>query len=722
MLKTAATGNIFSKISDIFFILGILCELYVMPSGYAFGWYHEKTFIAAGMACFCVSIIFSMNLKKDFPVFALLAAYGAICYRYQGTALVLRIILALLAGRDKNRDRTVKMFFAGSIFVILLAAVLSLLGIHNSVMQTGNTRSFTETRLTLGFYNPNGFALFVFRAYVLAVFLLITALKDKKKGVFIAAAVSLPFLILILLSHSKMAAAAFVAVFILTMICIGVKGKAADITAYAASLGAAILQVVLLIVFRFQLLPKMRFGKNDTFFEKINSLTTGRLMMTKVLFKSAVPRPFGRPQGEMALTEMGFENSAFAQGYIFILLLLACIFWLSIRFYRKKDRAGLVVLSATTLYALAESYLAYFNKNSIWLMMIGICAAGAASRERNEMGKDGKKKIRIDFAGFWPDFKKDDNYFYNRLKLYYDPEICDDPDYVFCSGFSDEHFKYMDCVKIFFTGENIMPDFNLFDYALGFHYIDFEDRYLRLPLYALYDKEKIIIPALKKHTHDDEYYLSKKKFCNRVVSNPFGAGERDEMFDKLSAYKQVDSGGRYRNNVGGPVDDKIAFERDYKFTLAFENSSMSGYTTEKILEAFAGDTIPVYFGSPRIKEEFNPGSFIDASSYASFDEVVEEIKKIDNDDELYLKMMKAPAVLPESQSKPVLEDDYIDAFLKNIFDQDLSSAKRRNMVYIGHDYQKKLKDANALKRVLDVVKRPVHLMHKIKWQITSKDK
>ena len=106
MLKTAATGNIFSKISDIFFILGILCELYVMPSGYAFGWYHEKTFIAVGMACFCVSIIFSMNLKKDFLIFALLAAYGAICYRYQGTALVLRIILALLAGRDKSRDRT----------------------------------------------------------------------------------------------------------------------------------------------------------------------------------------------------------------------------------------------------------------------------------------------------------------------------------------------------------------------------------------------------------------------------------------------------------------------------------------------------------------------------------------------------------------------------------------------------------------------------------------
>ena len=334
-----------------------------------------------------------------------------------------------------------------------------------------------------------------------------------------------------------------------------------------------------------------------------------------------------------------------------------------------------------------------------------------------------RKKIKLNYAGFWQDFDPLDNYFYNRLKLYYDVEIADDPDYVFCSVFSDtEHFKYTHCVKIFYTGENIIPDFNLYDYAFGFHYIDFEDRYMRLPHYALYDREKEIEPALKKHTFSDEYYLSKKKFCNRVVSNPFAMGERDIIYLKLSEYKKVDSGGKYRNNVGGPVKDKIAFEKDYRFTLAFENSAMSGYTTEKILQAFAGDTIPIYMGSERIAEEFNPESFINGNLFKDAESLIEEIKRIDNDEEAFLKMIKAPAVLEGSQADIALREDYIDDFLKNIFDQDKEKAKRRSMVYLGMDYQKKLKDAMKVKKALDVVKRPIHLYHGLKWKLTTRDR
>ena len=333
-----------------------------------------------------------------------------------------------------------------------------------------------------------------------------------------------------------------------------------------------------------------------------------------------------------------------------------------------------------------------------------------------------KKKIKIDFVDFWPDFVKTDNFFYNTLIKYYDVEISDTPDYIFSGGFSDKHFDYQDCVKIFFTGENIVPDFNLFDYAMGFHYIDFEDRYLRLPLYALYSRDKVIEPALNKHTYTDEYYLSKKKFCNRVVSNPYAMGERDHMFLKLNEYKEIDSGGKYRNNVGGPVADKVAFEKDYKFTLAFENSCMNGYTTEKILEAFAGDTIPVYWGSSRIKEEFNPEAFIDAASFGSIEAAIEEIKRIDNDDELFLKMMKAPILTDDVQAKMILEEDFADGFLRHIFDQDLEVAKRRNMVYLGRDYQKKLKDAKKAVRMLDVIKKPMHLMNKVRYQVFSKNK
>ena len=71
------------------------------------------------------------------------------------------------------------------------------------------------------------------------------------------------------------------------------------------------------------------------------------------------------------------------------------------------------------------------------------------------------------------------------------PELIDEilsnnPDYLFYSGFGYEHLKY-NCIRIFFTGECITPDFNECDYAIGFDRLDFGDRYLRFPLFYLYN-------------------------------------------------------------------------------------------------------------------------------------------------------------------------------------------------------------------------------------------
>ena len=147
---------------------------------------------------------------------------------------------------------------------------------------------------------------------------------------------------------------------------------------------------------------------------------------------------------------------------------------------------------------------------------------------------------------------------------------------------------------------------------------------------------------------------------------------------------------------------------------------MSGYTTEKIFDAYAADTIPIYWGSPRINEEFNPESFVNAYDFSDFDALTEYVKDIYEHDELYLKMMKAPIALQGMQAYDCLREDYADAFLRNIFDQDLDVAKRRNMVYVGRDYQKKLGDANKIEDILDVVKKPMHQFNKTKSQIKSR--
>lgn len=329
----------------------------------------------------------------------------------------------------------------------------------------------------------------------------------------------------------------------------------------------------------------------------------------------------------------------------------------------------------------------------------------------------GDRHIKINFIDFWPGFQKDDNFFYHILTKYYDVEISKEPDFVFCSCFSRKHFQYQNCVKIYYTGENLVPDFNVYDYALGFHYLDFEDRYLRLPHYVLYD-DKIPL-ALKKHTYEDSYYLSKTKFCNYVVSNPNADSRRDAIIDVLSKYSPVDSGGRYRNNVGGPVEDKLSFAKQYRFSIAFENSATNGYTTEKILEAFAADTIPIYWGSRDITKEFNKEAFINCMDYPDFEAVAERVKEINENPELYLAMMKAPMVTEESEAFTCLKADYTDKFLRHIFDQEPEKAIRRNMVYLGLDYQNKMKDACKAADVLDLVKKPVHLLQKKRSQRKS---
>ncbi len=207
-----------------------------------------------------------------------------------------------------------------------------------------------------------------------------------------------------------------------------------------------------------------------------------------------------------------------------------------------------------------------------------------------------------------------------------------------------------------------------------------------------------------------------------MVSNPNAAVEREQMLDELNRYQTVDCGGRYRNNVGGPVKDKLAFARNYRFTIAFENSTMSGYTTEKIFEAFAADTIPIYWGSPRIAEEFNPEAFINCHDFSDLKSVAERVKEINEDQELYLKMIKAPIVREDSQAAKYLNEEYAAAFLRSIFDQDKEKAIRRNMVYIGRDYQKKLKDDKQIEEVLNVVKKPMHLYNKKVAQWKSRRK
>lgn len=207
--------------------------------------------------------------------------------------------------------------------------------------------------------------------------------------------------------------------------------------------------------------------------------------------------------------------------------------------------------------------------------------------------------IKIAFCDFYRNFDPKVFPITKMILESYEVELTDvkHADYVFFSVFGEDHWFVPErCVKIFFTGENITPDFNACDYAIGFDWLDFGDRYLRYPLYYTYSNETNYAME-NKHKCDVKKELEiKKDFCSITVSNDDRNPIFKLLFERLSEYKKVDSGGKWRNNMGGRVNDKLAFDRTHKFSIVCENSASPGYTTEKIVQAYAANCIPIYWG------------------------------------------------------------------------------------------------------------------------------
>ena len=282
-----------------------------------------------------------------------------------------------------------------------------------------------------------------------------------------------------------------------------------------------------------------------------------------------------------------------------------------------------------------------------------------------------KKRIRLAFSDQHRGFDPNDNFFLPLFTRHYDVTVTNDhPDYLLYSVFGNDYLNY-DCVRICYTGECYVPNFNECDYAIGFDRIEFGDRYLRYPVYLFrqYTQEYLDFANRKQFTKED--LANKDAFCSFVVSNCFAQDRRTELYNKISEYKTVDSGGRYLNNVGGPIKDKLAFTQRHKFEIACENASYSGYVTEKIVDAFAGYAIPIYYGDPDVAKDFNPKAFINCADYSSFDEVLERVKEVDQNDDLYLSMINEPPVLNP------LDTDAFEKYLCYIIDQDYDKAFRR---------------------------------------------
>jgi hypothetical protein len=239
---------------------------------------------------------------------------------------------------------------------------------------------------------------------------------------------------------------------------------------------------------------------------------------------------------------------------------------------------------------------------------------------------------------------------------------------LFYSIFGNSHHTYTAGRKVFFSGEPYGQRKNA-DFNITFDTNSYTNT--RLPLWLCYFSNSLLDESMKRGNNTN-VIPNRVKFCSFLATGPGLENNRQVFVEKLSKYKQVDCGGRFLNNIGYNVplglncSGKIEHNNNYKFAMAFESTMYPGYVTEKICDVFKSNCIPIYWGHPDIIKDFNPNSFINANNFANFDELVEYIIKVDNDEQLYKSFFKS--TLFEPKWYDILTDTN-KTFFKNLADR-----------------------------------------------------
>jgi hypothetical protein len=162
--------------------------------------------------------------------------------------------------------------------------------------------------------------------------------------------------------------------------------------------------------------------------------------------------------------------------------------------------------------------------------------------------------------------------------------------------------------------------------------------------YKLYRTPRTLPPA-----------TTPRMFCAFVISNG-GCKIRNMFAQMLNEYKTIHSCGGALNNCGflapRDVPQYTQFLSQFKFMICFENKSNPEYLTEKLHNAWLGNTIPIYWGASRAQTWLNPRAFLQLPgdpTDADMRALVARVAELDNDPVAYAAMHREPLILPDAE-------------------------------------------------------------------------
>ena len=119
---------------------------------------------------------------------------------------------------------------------------------------------------------------------------------------------------------------------------------------------------------------------------------------------------------------------------------------------------------------------------------------------------------------------------------------------------------------------------------------------------------------------------------------------RLQVMQALNQYKQVHGYGKPFGNWNYGESKKYETLSNYKFSVCVENSisPTKGYYTEKLFHAKTAGTIPIYWSDDKCEHDFNKECFLNLNDYENIEHLVEDVIKIDKDEELYQEIFNQP--------------------------------------------------------------------------------
>lgn len=263
--------------------------------------------------------------------------------------------------------------------------------------------------------------------------------------------------------------------------------------------------------------------------------------------------------------------------------------------------------------------------------------------------------MKIFFNGWFSGFLDKTNpgltvdFFIDLFKLVYkedcdigninDSEIlCEFDMLIGCSGSLLKYKKWKQ--TYLFNGESIMRQ-NSNEYDIVLWGERNNNNVINVPLFVPYLYTNNFIDKLIAHKNITN--VPYNDVCV-IISNP-GGHIRNSFLNKLERNFQVSYAGSYKNNIGGNIpygyntDEFINFVRNFKFIISMENSRNDTYITEKIIHGLLANTIPVYWGSERVFDYFNPNRIINLENENMIEEIINRMKQISENPNEWLKIV-----------------------------------------------------------------------------------